>query len=98
MPGLGGPSGLKDLQDCIRLFKLIRILYIILIHRTFWLISDTLPLLVFNFGILVRTLAPTPSLLEIAYAVAVVRCGTFLVLTRSLFFIFLELNLSLQVC
>ena len=43
-------------------------------------------------------LTPTPSLLEIAYAVAVVRCGTFLVLTRSLFFIFLELNLSLQVC
>ena len=40
----------------------------------------------------------TPSLLEIAYAVAVVRCGTFLVLTRSLFFIFLELNLLLQVC
>ena len=43
-------------------------------------------------------LTPTPSLLEIAYAVAVYRCGTFLVLTRSLFFIFLELNLSLQVC
>ena len=42
-------------------------------------------------------LTPTPSLLEIAYAVAVVRCGTFLVLTRSLFFIFLELNLTLQV-
>ena len=36
--------------------------------------------------------------LDIAYAVAVYRCGTFLVLTRSLFFIFLELNLLLQVC
>ena len=43
-------------------------------------------------------LTPTPSLLEIAYAVAVVRCGTFLVLTPSVFFIFLELNLFLQVC
>ena len=43
-------------------------------------------------------LTPTPSLLEIGNAVAVVRSGTFLVLTRSLFFILLELNLSIQDC